>query len=31
MCDKVADFLAALKIIPDWPVASKMIKDLFTA
>ena len=32
MCDKaVADFLAALKFIPDWFVVSKIIKELFTA
>ena len=32
MCDKaVDDSLATLKLIPDWFVTSKMIKDLFTA
>ena len=32
MCDKaVDDFLAALKLIPDWFVTSKMIKKLYTA
>ena len=32
MCDEIADHsLAALKLIPDWFVASKMIKTLFTA
>ena len=32
MCYKaVADFLPALKFIPDWFVASKIIKELFTA
>ena len=32
MCDKaVEDFLAALKLIPDWFVTSKMIKKLSTA
>ena len=32
MCDKaVADFLAALKFIPDWFVVRKIIKELFTA
>ena len=31
MCDKAADdSVAALKIIPDWFVTSKMIKELFT-
>ena len=31
MCDKaVEDFLAALKLIPDWFVTSKMIKKLST-
>ena len=31
MCDKaVDDSVAALKIIPDWFVTSKMIKELFT-
>ena len=32
MCDKAAgDSLAALELIPDWFVTSKMIKKLFTA
>ena len=32
MCDEAADdSLAALKLIPDWFVSSKMIKRLFTA
>ena len=32
MCDEaVHDSLAALKLIPDWYVASKMIKNLYTA
>ena len=32
MWDKAADYsLAALKLIPDWFVTSKMIKNLFTA
>ena len=32
MCDEaVDDYLAALKIIPDWLVTSKMIKKLFNA
>ena len=32
ICDEaVVDCLAALKLIPDWLVASKMIKKLFTA
>ena len=32
MCDEaVDDSLAALKIIPDWFVTSKMIKKLYTA
>ena len=32
MCDEaVNDSLAALKLIPDWFVTSKMIKKLFTA
>ena len=32
MCDKaVDDFLAALKLIPDWFATSKMIKELYTA
>ena len=32
MCDKaVDDSLATLKLIPNWLVTSKMIKDLFTA
>ena len=32
MCDKaVDDSLAALKLIPDWFVTSKMIKKLYTA
>ena len=31
MCDKaVDDSLAALKLIPDWFVTSKMIKKLYT-
>ena len=32
MCDEaVDDSLAALKLIPDWFVISKLIKELFTA
>ena len=32
MCDKVVDdSLPALKLIPDWSITSKMVKDLFTA
>ena len=32
ICDKaVDDSLAALKLIPDWFVTSKMIKELYTA
>ena len=32
MCDEaVDDFLAALELIADWFVASKMIKKLYTA
>ena len=32
MCDKaVDDFLAALKLVPDWFVTSKLIKKLYTA
>ena len=32
MCDKaVHDFLASLKLVPDWSVTSKMINKLFTA
>ena len=32
MCDgAVDDYLAALKLIPDWFVTSEMIKKLFTA
>ena len=32
MCDKaVDDSLAALKLIPDWFVTSKMVKELFTS
>ena len=32
MCDEaVDDSVAALKLIPDWFVTSKMIKKLFTA
>ena len=32
MCDQAAnDFLASLKIVPEWFVISKMIKILFTA
>ena len=32
MCDEaVDDFLAALKLVPDWFVAIKMIKKLYTA
>ena len=32
MCDKAAhDCLAALKLVRDWFVTSKMIKNLFTA
>ena len=32
MCDKaVDDSLAALKLIPDWSVTSKMTKELYTA
>ena len=32
MCDEaIDDYLAALKIIPDWLVTSKMIKKLFNA
>ena len=32
MCDEAVDnFLAALKLIPDWFVTSKIIKNLFTA
>ena len=32
MCDKaVDDSLAAVKLIPNWFVTSKMIKELFTA
>ena len=32
MCDEAVDYsLAALKLIPDWFVTSKMIKKLFTA
>ena len=32
MCDKaVDDFLAALKLVPDWFVTSKLTKTLFTA
>ena len=32
LCDKaVDDYLAALKLVPDWFVTSKMIKELFTA
>ena len=32
MCDKaVEDCLGGLKFVPDWFVASKMIKKLFTA
>ena len=32
ICDEaVDDYLAALKIIPDWLVTSKMIKKLFNA
>ena len=32
MCDKAADdSLAALKLIPDWFITSKMIKTFFTA
>ena len=31
MCDKAVDnCLAALKLVPDWFVTSKMIKTLFT-
>ena len=31
MCDEAADdSLAVLKLIPDWSVTSKMIKELFT-
>ena len=32
MCDEaVDDSLAALKVIPDWFVTSKIIKELYTA
>ena len=32
MCDEaVDDFLATLKLIPDWFVASKIVKKVFTA
>ena len=32
MCDKaVDDFLAAVKLIPDWFATSKMNKELYTA
>ena len=32
MCDEaVGDSLAAMKLIPDWFITSKMIKKLFTA
>ena len=32
LCDKaVDDYLAALKLVPDWFVTSKMIKEFFTA
>ena len=32
MCDKAAEYcLAALKFVPDWSVASKTTKELFTA
>ena len=32
MCDKAVDnSLAALKLVPDWFVTSKIIKKLFTA
>ena len=32
MCDKAVDnSLAALKLVPDWFVMSKIIKKLFTA
>ena len=32
MCDKaVDDSIATLKLIPDWFVTSKMIKNIFTA
>ena len=32
MCDEAVDgSLAALKLIPDWFVTSKMIRELFTA
>ena len=31
-CDKAVDYsLAAFKLVPDWLVTSKMIKDIFTA
>ena len=31
MCDEANESLAALKLIPDWLITSKMIKKLFTA
>ena len=32
MCDKAVDYpLAALKLIPNWFVTSKMTEDVFTA
>ena len=32
MCDKVVDdSLPTLKLIPDWSITSKMVKDLFIA
>ena len=32
MCDKVVDdSLPTFKLIPDWSITNKMVKDLFTA